>query len=73
MGRYVPGRYPGRLILFEQSARRDPSVLEGWRPLAEDVESVRVEGDHHTMLREPFVGRLCRRLAAELNPTTTGP
>jgi thioesterase domain-containing protein len=50
---YVPRRFPGRLLVFwpEQEPPRQPkAALLGWAPLAEQVDVIRVPGDHHTVV-----------------------
>jgi len=50
---YVPRRFAGRLLVFwpEQEPPRHPRArLLGWAPLAEQVDVIRVPGDHHTVV-----------------------
>jgi amino acid adenylation domain-containing protein len=68
MRSYEPGRYSGTLTLFE--AAGSPSANgrgPRWDDLAAGVRRHAVAGDHHTMLREPAVAQLARRLAACLD------
>ena len=64
---YVMRPYPGSVTLFRAS--RDPygfiprdSTL-GWRGIAQGGVDVHViEGNHITLVREPFVGKLAKML-----------
>jgi aspartate racemase len=50
---YVPRRFAGRLLVFwpEDEPLRRPGVPRlGWSGLADDVEVIRVPGDHHTVV-----------------------
>ena len=63
---YVPKIYPHRITLFRSgeklsTSHQDPTL--GWRDLtAEQVEVIRVPGNHLTMLRKPCVEVLARQL-----------
>jgi amino acid adenylation domain-containing protein len=69
---YVPKVYPGRLTLFRASekgvdisvsAYLDPEL--GWGALAaEGLEIHEVQGNHLTMLKEPHVQELAKKLSA---------
>jgi amino acid adenylation domain-containing protein len=63
---YVPKIYPQRITLLRSgeklgTSHQDPTL--GWSDLtAEQVEVIRVPGNHLTMLRKPFVEVLARQL-----------
>jgi amino acid adenylation domain-containing protein len=62
---HVPGRYAGKVHLL--AARnvpvgRLPAGDTGWRELAREVEICTVDGDHFSLLREPYVSGLAERL-----------
>ncbi|MEG4318292.1 MULTISPECIES: amino acid adenylation domain-containing protein [unclassified Microcoleus] len=63
---YVPKIYPHRITLFRSGENlstnhQDPTL--GWRDLTtEQVEVIRVPGNHLTMLRKPYVEVLARQL-----------
>jgi MbtH protein len=64
--RYIPGRYPGRIMLIRGRAqpvsRLQPYDL-CWSALTADgVEVINVPGAHGGMLKPPFVEELARRL-----------
>jgi acyl-CoA synthetase (AMP-forming)/AMP-acid ligase II/thioesterase domain-containing protein/acyl carrier protein len=66
---YVPRPYPGRVVLLR--ARRQPLFYPpppdmGWGRLARAVEVCEVPGTHGTILDEPHVAGLARRLRAVL-------
>jgi thioesterase domain-containing protein/acyl carrier protein len=64
--RYRPAPFPGTLTLFTTEAARAQSE-ENWGALTEgrlEIESI--PGEHYTVLREPHVGTLARRLEARL-------
>ena len=64
---YVPQTYPNRITLFKSSeqvsmAHRDPTL--GWSELTTDqVEVIRLPGNHLTMLRKPHVQVLAEQLS----------
>jgi len=50
---YVPRPFAGRLLVFwpeEEPPRHPNAPLLGWAPLAQQVEIIRVPGDHHTVV-----------------------
>ena len=71
-GRHKPGFYPGKITLF-RAARcietekryyfKDEDAL-GWTGAAADIEIIDVPGDHGTMVQEPYVRVLAKRLDA---------
>ena len=66
--RYRPGVYPGRLTLFVP-ADRDPALPlseDYWRPHAEALSIVPLEGGHLTMLSEPHAGAAADALTETL-------
>jgi amino acid adenylation domain-containing protein len=67
--RYEPPRYPGDAVVFTTSdtARYTGSSSLGWeRYVGGRLETVRVPGDHLSMLVDPNVHVLARELAARL-------
>jgi acyl transferase domain-containing protein/thioesterase domain-containing protein/acyl carrier protein len=63
--RYRPRPYPGRIVLFRANddvlSRNDYAL--GWSSVAEkDVETYDVPGDHLTLLREPNVRVLAKKV-----------
>jgi thioesterase domain-containing protein/acyl carrier protein len=64
--RYEPGRYAGDMTLFRPehlSIGTIPEPTLGWRYLVDgNVEVIESPGDHVTIIREPFVGVLAKRL-----------
>jgi thioesterase domain-containing protein len=75
--RYVPGRYPDRVTVFRAAevpaeAQQAPDL--GWgRVSGERVDVHTVPGDHITMLAEPNVHELARRLKAVLEDAFAEP
>ncbi len=72
---YLPGAYPGRVALLraaEATVRRpDPSL--GWNDRAAGgVETHEVPGDHYSMMREPQVRVLAKKLGALLERAANG-
>jgi len=61
-----PGPYSGKLTLLRADRGRPDDPTLGWGELAE-VDCHVVEGDHHSMLREPHVHALADLLAGELD------
>lgn len=62
---YTPKTYPGRIILFEANEQSTISedTLWGWGSLAQEgVEIHVVPGNHYTMIRQPHVQVLAKRL-----------
>ncbi|HSF44306.1 MAG TPA: amino acid adenylation domain-containing protein, partial [Thermoanaerobaculia bacterium] len=73
---YRPGPYDGGLVLFEPQHSTYPAETRasalGWRELcAGPVEHAVVPGGHVTMMREPQVAALARRLRATAAPVRT--
>ncbi|HEX2252229.1 MAG TPA: thioesterase domain-containing protein, partial [Thermoanaerobaculia bacterium] len=63
--RYRPEPYPGRLTFVRPAGRPAAELAAArWAGLAAGVDIVAVPGNHYTILREPQVGDLARRLAA---------
>ena len=71
---YVPTYYPGPIVLFN-AAEQDPAMVHdsqyGWPPLARDIETEVVPGDHDTILMEPNVRDLAAKLSRHLSQTAT--
>ncbi len=69
---YTPGFYGSEILLLRAAVPAvapppdDPTV--GWGRLAAAVEVVTVPGDHYSMLAEPNVRQVARRLAERLCP-----
>jgi amino acid adenylation domain-containing protein len=62
---YVAAPYPGRITLFRpiEAPVSVPTPHDrGWGPLAAEVEVHPVPGQHHSMVKEPHVESLARRL-----------
>ncbi len=74
--RYVPSRYPGRIVLFrcsESAPWRIEDPLRGWGELAAGgVEVHDVPGTHTRMYREPYVHALVAELRAVLEHAQVG-
>ncbi len=64
--RYAPKLYPGHLTLFRalHGVKDPPDPLLGWGRLVGSVEVHEVPGEHMTMLREPHVRIVAKRLTA---------
>ncbi|MCB0774342.1 MAG: amino acid adenylation domain-containing protein [Flavobacteriales bacterium] len=64
---YAPSMFPGRLTLIR--TRTSPGTPDmGWGALArEGVEIRHVDGDHFTVIKEPFVGKLAEALRAAMD------
>jgi amino acid adenylation domain-containing protein len=63
---YDARRYPGKIILFnaeEQDPALIPDPLYGWPSLAREIEVHKISGNHDTILMEPHVKTLARKLA----------
>jgi thioesterase domain-containing protein/acyl carrier protein len=77
--RYVPSRYPDRVTVFRASevpaevAAQQPSDLGWGRVSGEPVDVHAVPGDHITMLAEPNVHELARRLKTVLEDAFAEP
>jgi thioesterase domain-containing protein/acyl carrier protein len=77
--RYEPGRYPDRVTVFraadvptEAAGQLEPDL--GWGRVSRDgVDVHTVPGDHITMLAEPNVHELARRLKTALENAFTKP
>jgi thioesterase domain-containing protein/acyl carrier protein len=64
---YQPTAYPGRITIFMANDREDSGAYYvepglGWASLASDVEIHEVPGDHLSILKEPHVEILGKRL-----------
>jgi aspartate racemase len=63
---YSPAGYGGTLTIIGHAGDPDENaetLAAGWRPLARDVITIDVPGDHHMgSLKEPSVGQLAGRL-----------
>ena len=66
--RYMPGRYPGNILVFRATEQPDEALPDlGWGQLvAGNVEIFAVEGDHQTIMQEPGLGRIAQTLRARL-------
>jgi amino acid adenylation domain-containing protein len=65
--RWTPKPYDGRTLLFaahQRGAVRDATL--GWGPLLPRLSVIEVEADHFSLLREPAVDEVARRLHATL-------
>ncbi|MES1242513.1 MAG: hypothetical protein ABUT39_12940, partial [Acidobacteriota bacterium] len=75
--RYVPDRYPDRVTVFRASdvppEVSQPSDLGWGRISGEPVDIHAVPGDHITMLAEPNVNELARRLKTVLEDAFAEP
>jgi thioesterase domain-containing protein len=68
---YAVRPYPGRITLFRPTEFPvDVPTPEdrGWGPLAAEVEIHHVPGQHHTMIKEPYVQTLAHHLRLCLRP-----
>ena len=71
MRAYVPGRYPGRIMLFRARVQSlicsfDPEM--GWGPIAAGGVVIReADGSHHSVLNEPRAGGIARHLKEALD------
>ncbi|WP_164001905.1 non-ribosomal peptide synthetase/type I polyketide synthase [Pyxidicoccus caerfyrddinensis] len=74
---YAPRPYPGRLVFFharERDATNPPHPELAWIPLAtEGVEVHVVPGNHVTMLAEPHVRSLAKKLRGALDDPRESP
>jgi thioesterase domain-containing protein len=50
MASYVPGRYPGRLVVLRSEENKDLRPSLGWSEIAATVETYTIPGDHHTSI-----------------------
>jgi thioesterase domain-containing protein/acyl carrier protein len=65
--RWTPKPYDGRTLLFTAHQRgiiRDATL--GWGPLLPRLSVIEIEADHFSLLREPAVDEVARRLHATL-------
>jgi thioesterase domain-containing protein len=65
--RWTPKPYDGRALLFAAHQRgvvRDATL--GWGPLLPQLSVIEVEADHFSLLREPAVDEVARKLHAAL-------
>jgi thioesterase domain-containing protein len=60
---YVPQFYPGKLTLFRSTDNRQKNPDNGWEHFCDEVEIIKVEGRHSTLLHEPYVRRVAQALA----------
>jgi amino acid adenylation domain-containing protein len=63
---YAARRYPRKIILFnaeEQDPAQIPDPLYGWPGLAGEIETHTISGNHDTILMEPHVQALAKKLA----------
>ena len=68
---YHPRTYPGRITVFKAERAWGPTDL-GWRDLAGGgIDSEIVPGDHYTMIQEPQIEQLSRKLARALTAADT--
>ena len=62
---YRSKRYRGKVTLFN-AAQQDPALIRdplyGWRGLSDQVEMYVIPGDHDTILAEPQVRQLARKM-----------
>jgi thioesterase domain-containing protein len=68
---YAVQPYPGQITLFRptDSPVEVPTPEDrGWGPLAAEVEIHHVPGQHHTMIKEPYVQTLAQKLRLCLRP-----
>jgi thioesterase domain-containing protein len=66
---YKPKPYVGRITVFlsDEEANVSKSLREGWATLAAgDLEMIVVPGDHYTMVEEPHVRVLAKRIKERL-------
>jgi thioesterase domain-containing protein len=68
---YVPSPVECHVTLVEAESGAQPDWLDGtvketWRPLARDLDVVRVPGNHHSFLRYPLVRALADSLRREI-------
>jgi amino acid adenylation domain-containing protein len=63
--RYVPGSFPGRVVLLAASEARLAPPTQGWASLA-SLEVEQVPGSHDSMLRMPHVRQVAERLRVHL-------
>ena len=63
---YRPRAYAGKVTIFRSAAATTDEAL-GWAPLAADVESFAIEGDHYSIINGPPVKALAARLSGMLN------
>jgi thioesterase domain-containing protein/aryl carrier-like protein len=63
--RYVPGSFPGQVVLLAASEARLAPPTQGWASLT-SLEVEQVPGSHDSMLRLPHVQRLAERLRGHL-------
>jgi thioesterase domain-containing protein len=66
LNKYRPKYYPGKVTLFnaqDQDVAIIPDPDYGWVGLAKEIEINMVPGAHDTMLAEPNVSGLARKVA----------
>lgn len=66
---YKPKKYAGKVVLFQiedwefySGFRYAPDPSFGWQRVAEDLQIIRVPGDHISMLNEPAVSEVAKRV-----------
>ncbi|SUP41817.1 non-ribosomal peptide synthetase [Tsukamurella paurometabola] len=71
------GRFEGKVTLYRADRMHDGAVeLEpnfadiapdgGWAPVVEDLEIVKIGGDHLQIIDEPYIGKIATHMSAEL-------
>jgi thioesterase domain-containing protein len=63
---YVPQAYDGRAVLLRAKQNRRKKN-KNWKSIGPRLSMERVPGDHYTILREPHVDELARRLKQHLD------
>ena len=66
---FKPKKYAGKVVLFQiedwefySGFRYAPDPSFGWQRVAEDLQIIRVPGDHISMLNEPAVSEVAKRV-----------
>jgi len=68
---YVPRRWDGPVVVYEARAVLSlPQYLERWRMVAPQAVQVRLEGNHVSMMTEPWVADLARELETRIAAET---
>ncbi len=67
---FRPDPWDGPVVVYEASIKPAvtlPQFFERWRMIAAQVERVRLEGNHVTVMRDPWVAQLASDLARRLD------
>ena len=75
LAQYRPKKYEGKVVLFQiegwefySGFRYAPDPSFGWQHVVQDLQVIRVPGDHISMLNEPAVSEVAKRVKHCLRP-----